>query len=121
MSKAYEIYKKAVGGITMNGEQMKKIEELPDVVKAGWKAIDDEYTKKKETKPRVPKPKVDHFSSKAYDEYRIKHKNAKDFSYLPDKLKNIWVNVDKNELQFLAPKPEPKKVEKAVKPNPKKA
>lgn len=41
--KSYEIYKKSVGGITMNGEAMKELAELPMPIQQAWREIDWYY------------------------------------------------------------------------------
>ena len=38
-SKAYEIYRNAVGGITFNGDKMKELDELPKKIQDAWKTI----------------------------------------------------------------------------------
>jgi hypothetical protein len=43
MSEAYEIYKVSVGGITMNGDKMKNLDELPILIQTAWKNIDSHY------------------------------------------------------------------------------
>lgn len=114
-SKAYEIYKQAVGGKTWNGEDMKQFQEMPQNIRNAWIAIDETY------KPK-PRPKTERkqedlpLNSKSYEEYQKKHKNAKDFLHLPDKLKKVWINVDKNEDKFLIAKEEKPKKEKKQKP-----
>lgn len=42
MSKAYEIYKQNVGGVTMDGETMKEFDELPEKIRKAWEAIDSD-------------------------------------------------------------------------------
>ena len=42
-SKAYEIYRNAVGGITFNGDKMKELDELPKKIQDAWKAVDEHY------------------------------------------------------------------------------
>ena len=44
MSKSYDIYRESVGGVTMAGDKMKDINELPEKVRNAWKSIDDFYT-----------------------------------------------------------------------------
>lgn len=103
MSISYEIYKKAVGGKTWNGEDMKQFEEMPENIQKGWKAIDEHYTKKK-----TPE------KSKVYDE--LKKKEMKEFEELPPNVKNIFANLDKNYEKLLKlQEPKKPKKEKAVK------
>lgn len=45
-SKAYEIYRNAVGGITFNGDKMKELDELPKKIQDAWKAVDEHYDEK---------------------------------------------------------------------------
>ena len=45
MSKAYEIYKKSVGGITFNGDKMKDFSDLPEGIKNAWSDVDNHYEK----------------------------------------------------------------------------
>jgi hypothetical protein len=107
-SKAYEIYKEAVGGKTWNGEDMKKFEEMPENIRNAWSSIDKHYTEKK---------KIDH--SKVYDEYKTKNKDVKDFMELPENLKKSWINLDKNYNKLLKekePKAPKQKKEKVAKP-----
>lgn len=41
--KSYEIYKTAVEGVTMNGDKMKELDELPEKIQNAWCAIDKYY------------------------------------------------------------------------------
>lgn len=107
-SKAYECYKKAVGGKTWEGKDMLPFMSMPQNIRDAWSSIDLMYCKPK--KERVKKPEEPIVYSKAYDEYKIKHKNAKDFDCLDTKFRKMWNTIDKNQEKFLAPKPE-KKVE----------
>mgnify|MGYP006315056711 CR=1 FL=1 len=43
MTKSYELYKESVGGVTMNGENMKEFFELPENVQKAWESIDNYY------------------------------------------------------------------------------
>jgi len=45
MSNSYSIYKREVGGTTMNGDKMKDFDELPLHIKNAWIAIDTFYKK----------------------------------------------------------------------------
>lgn len=90
MSISYEIYKKSVGGKTMTGEDMKNIDELPQIVQTAWKNIDEHFTKKKVVE-----------NSKAYDEFKQNRKEIKEFDELPSGVKKIWGNVDKNYEKLL--------------------
>lgn len=108
MSVAYELYKEAVGGITINGEQ-KSFKDLPVNIQNAWCSIDTYYTKK-----RVPE------TSKVYEEYKTKNKEVKDFTELPDSLKKSWCSIDKQYDKLLKPKePKQKKEKKVVEKKPK--
>jgi hypothetical protein len=116
MSKAYEIYREAVGGKTMTGENMKEsITELPEVVRKAWIAIDLHYTQK----PEITE-------SATYELYKSKNKDAKEFNDLPDAIKRTWASLDKNYDKIVKtkevkpPKPKEAKQPKEQKPKPKK-
>ncbi len=110
MSKAYEIYKTATGGKTFDGTPMKPFDILPDYIKDAWIAIDKTYTEKK---PKVKKDKPElPINCKEYEEFAKRTKNSKSYCDLPDQLKKMWLNIEKNKEKFVVPKPEPVKKEK---------
>jgi hypothetical protein len=109
MSKAYEIYKEAVGGKTMTGENMKDLNELPDAVRKAWIAIDTHYTHK----PEITE-------SATYELYKSRNKDAKDFNDLPDTIKRTWASLDKNYDKIVKVKEvKPPKPKEAKQPKPK--
>ena len=85
MSISYEIYKKAVGGKTMSGENMKAFDEMPEQQKNGWISVDNHFNKK-----------VEITESPTYELYKSKNKDAKEFNELPESIKKIWASLDKN-------------------------
>ena len=106
MSISYEIYKGAVGGKTMTGEDMKQFNEMGDLQKNGWKAVDEHFKKKVE----IPT------ESATYELYKSKNKDAKDYIDLPDNIKKIWSNLDRNYDKIVKiPVPKPNKDNKPKK------
>lgn len=105
MSVSYNIYKSKVQGPEFEGLALN--------LQEAFKELDKHI--KKPTKPREKKQIDLPISSKTYSEYCIKHKNAKDFSNLPDKLKKVWMVIDNSEDSLLVPKEAPVKKEKKIK------
>lgn len=102
---AYNIYKKAVDGKTMTGEDMKDLKDLPEKIQQAWLSIDKHYTEK----PEITE-------SATYELYKSKNKDAKEFSELPESIKRTWASLDRNYDKIVKTKEIKPKAPKVVKP-----
>lgn len=98
MSVSYNIYKSKVDGPEFEGLALN--------LQEAFKELDKHI--KKPAKPKEKKHVELPIASKTYSEYCTKHKNAKNFTNLSDKLKKMWINIDKNENNLLLEKQEKK-------------
>lgn len=100
MSKAYEIYRESL-------PESRQYGSLIENERKAWASIDKQLKKQREKKPKKEVEEI--LESKTYNEYQAKHKNAKDFSHLSNKLKKMWNNIDKNQDSFIKPQEEKQK------------